>query len=516
MADPAARVDPSTGGLVLQERDVRLPGYVPFEVRRVHRSRVDRTGPLGPGWRSSLEEAIRPDGEGLLWWTRDGREVQLPRPDPDEEMAHPGEGVSVSVHPVRERGGRKAARITLRTGRLQRHFRRVGADWVFRPVRVEDPCGNSLEFEYADGRLTGIRDSFSRRIEVRYDGPGDRASELRLHGPEETRVLVRYAYDDQGRLHRADSADGPASSYRYRDGLVVSRSDPAHGPWHHAYDRDRRCIRSWSASGHLERYRYDGERLRTLVVTAGGGTAVHQLDEDGRILATIGSDRDDCRYGYDDEGRLEYVESEADPPWYLGYDEAGRPTAAIREDGQGVRIGYDEEGRIVSRTDLEENRWRAEYDDRSNLVAHESPEGQRTRFEYDERGGTVALRLPAGPLVQREYSEYSTRLAVRGETLLSVRFDLMGRPTEERRPSRGPSGASEVLDRIEPPGRWRSRLYDRGTRARFSDPRALLPPAVAPGVPFLSAPPPAAVVPEGLTLDLPAGVGSSAVREEEG
>ena len=73
--------------------------------------------------------------------------------------------------------------------------------------------------------------------------------------------VMRYVYDDAGRLLEAQDAVGQASRYRYRGDLLVQETDRNGLSFHFEYDgqgAEAKCLRTWGDGGIYDhKLRYD-------------------------------------------------------------------------------------------------------------------------------------------------------------------------------------------------------------------------------------------------------------------
>jgi len=198
---PEGEVVLGTGEVMLGQTDLSLPvrGGVGFSLVRYYRSRVDYNGPLGPGWDHNCNQRIVAEEIGsspvsLVWYTgqraiRFKRQGQDWEPEPGAFYRLRMEANNVVVEtPERMRLEFEPAEVARTRGQAWRIARIAGrhGQWQANVLRfhywpgsdvlsfVEDPYGNKVRFFHdAHGRLTGVQ----------YDA-----------------LVVRYQYDDAGRL----------------------------------------------------------------------------------------------------------------------------------------------------------------------------------------------------------------------------------------------------------------------------------------------------------------------------
>lgn len=199
-------VDVATGKVMTEAVDAELPGPLPLTIERIYSSAfASRSGMLGHGWSSSLEQAVWRERGKLVAQLDDGREAEFDAFDLPGHMALAGDKLWDPIN-----------QLTLRCLEGGR-FELEGLDGVvrdFAPIpgrsgdramitRIRSRCGHhEIRFEYnARGLLEWVRDCGGRTIWLEHDAKG-RLTKLKLPLPQERGWYDhrRYRYDDRGDL----------------------------------------------------------------------------------------------------------------------------------------------------------------------------------------------------------------------------------------------------------------------------------------------------------------------------
>ncbi|MEP9382599.1 putative T7SS-secreted protein [Nocardioides cheoyonin] len=417
-------VDVATGAVVLEQRDLELPGVLPLVVRRKHSS--DWTFGLwfGRSWASTFDERVDLDEHHVVVVRADATASVYPHPTVDEPVAPVAGGAPRLART--EVGGFQLT--DPETGEIRHYLRPV--DGRSPLAAVTDRTGH---------RVTIVRDPYGAPVELRHTG-GYRVlvdtAEQRVTGltvinddGSEPVTTSRYEYDD-GRLARVVNASGQPLRFAYDDaGRLAEWTDRNGTVFTYSYDAEGRCVGQVGPSGVLASgfgYTAVGDGLRETVVTDSAGHATTYLVDDRfQVVAVTDPLGARTRSVRDDRDRLL---SRTDP---LGrttsydYDADGNLVGITRPDGARQTVAWTTAGGRpcpVRATLPDGTVWTFEYDERGNRTAVTDPAGATTRFGYDDRGHLVSVTDAAGrtrtidndgaglPLVVTEADGSTTRL----------------------------------------------------------------------------------------------------------
>ncbi len=391
----AEPVDITTGEVVVEQQDARLPWPLPLEWIRTYRSRRTRPGHCGRGWETPADIRLefRPDGvvfvhpqEGELYFDR----VPGPSDEPVFEDVDGGRLERVA----------DALVVRLKSG-LAFHFTLPAQPAAELPIaRITDSVGRYLRFRREDGRVIEIVSSTGAAVRV--EGRPGRIDALHLVHPDEPapRLLARYEYDRSGHLIRVRDPLNSPYTFVYDDGRLVQHTDRRGLSFYYEYDGsgpEARVVHAWGDGGLYDyRFRHEGAGSLTRVTDSLGNTSVIELDGRGIPVKEIDPLGGITLYEYDDVGRTTAVVDPEGNRTEYHYDDHGNLVKLVRPDGVALLMEYDAADQLSKITDANGNAWTQGWDDRGLLARQTTPLGNTTRFEYDGTGSLSAVVTPRG------------------------------------------------------------------------------------------------------------------------
>ena len=229
-------VDPATGEFRRTSLDIVLPGIgLPFELKRIYRSRWIYDGPLGHGWTHNQEERLlffereaasdpsrvcNNRERSVRWFAGDGGSLEF-QATGTGWRAQPASDVLLSEKPNGE--------WTLETS--DGVIRTFGANGLL--ATIKDLNQNTLRYAWGVRRLTDgreipgivrVTDTLGRRIDFEYGTNGY----LESVAVPALALRVRYEVDDADELVIVTNASGVRERYVYSD--AVSNSVPDYVP----------------------------------------------------------------------------------------------------------------------------------------------------------------------------------------------------------------------------------------------------------------------------------------------
>jgi RHS repeat-associated protein len=445
-ADP---VDVATGEVVLSQTDVRLEGMPPLLLTRTHVSsyRVGRW--FGTSWASTLDQRLEVDKAGVCYAAADGMLLAYPPPAPGAQ-AMPERGPRLPLTCV----GSGEYTIDVQ-GEILWFARRPGLpEWVLPLVALTDRNGNRTELEYdPDGSLSEVRHSGGHRIAV--ETAGGRIVALRSVD-EVGSPLVRYRYDDAGRLTGVINSSGQELRFSYDTvGRLTGWRDRNGGEYRYFYDDEGRCVRTRGSGGFLNA-EFAYEDGATTHADSLGHRTRFELNDLGQIVEEIDPLGNRVRTTWD---RYDRLISRTDPLGHtIGYtyDEVGDLLSVTLPDDGRIRIEYNAmrlPARIVGADGAE---WRQEFDERGNRTAVTDPLGGTTTYAYDHRGHLRAVTDGVGRTHRFETDAAGLPVAIINSLGAEVRCtrDEFGRVSEVTDPV---GGVTRLGWTIEGRPAWRTR-----------------------------------------------------------
>ena len=453
-------VDVATGDVVLSQADVTLDGVLPLVLERTHRS-SHRTGRwLGRSWVSTFDQRLEVYPDRVLGVFSDGRVLTWPRSDDGEETL-PRHGPAWPL----TRDGDSWTVTDRQRGRAWRFERAPGHWWAgtgggqgdLPLASVTDRAGHQITISRdEDGAPAAVTHSGGYRLETRVTS--ERITALVLGDT----TLVRYEYDDEGRLSGVVNSSGEPLRFAYDDaGRLAGWTDRNGHSYSYAYDDLGRCVRGQSPAGALSgTFSYDDEaRVTTWTDGAGAVTRYRREDPFGvtGVVDPLGSE---TRTRRDERGQVTAVTDQLGRVTRYERDGAGNLTAVIRPDGTAARAGYDARGLPVEVTEPDGAVWGQSFDALGNRVAVTAPDGSVTRYSYDEDAHLAAVTEPDGSVTTVACDAAGLPVTVAGPDGAVTRYerDRFGRVGQITDPDGG-----VTLLAWTPEGRPRSRTLPDGS-----------------------------------------------------
>ena len=474
-------VDVMTGELLAEAVDFEIPGLLPLVWERNYRSRQTRQGALGPGWSHPFEELVEETEGGLTLWLADGR----PKKHPNLRMgASDWDGEDrYAIHRVDD-----GYDVCTWDG-IRRLFRKAEGASRFVLTEVLDRAGNRIELVYERGYLCQIRDTGGRTLDVHWTRKG------RIEGIYfETQPLVRYAYDEEGRLAQAIDPAENALHYAYRGGVMVKEVHKGgltfhfEWDWHHP---EGWCVRTWgenpaastqpgepagvprhiydrkitydkhahftsvedgrggitqywgNALGLVEKlmdpaavvteYTWDALCRKTSETDGAGSKTTWTYDERGNCIEERDALGGEIHRTFDEQNQLVRVVDPAGGESLVEWSRKGKPRWVRNPLGLTTLYTHDEQGRVVTIEDPMGRRVRATWTARHDLASYTDGESRMTTFAHDELGRITGSRDAAGRTAsaRRDVMGRITYLERADGEKLQMSYDVEGNLVEQ-------------------------------------------------------------------------------------
>jgi RHS repeat-associated protein len=425
---------------------------------------------LGPGWTTRYFATLTRTADGYRLVTPEGGFESFPDPDDTVERGGVIRLVGSYLELAKIEHRLVVTRWDVETGKIERYVFLPGRNGDAWPLAsIEDATGQGLDLSCDNqGRVTAVRQRLERRVLVLDYSTGSRITGISLLTPDDRRIpLVRYEYDDAGRLTAAYDALGNADRYEYDSDSRLAREIVKDGGiFSFTYDRRGRCIRTsgldgydaktlryldainWTevtnSLGDVTRYEWLASGQVTREVDSLGGIRQTEYDEHGRIIARIDPNGAATRYRFDAYGNRCAVTNP------LGYDHS---------------LTFDQNHLPLTLTDPAGNVWKREYDSSNRLIATEDPAGGRWLITYDVHGNVTVLTAPNGARKRQTFTDTGILLEATDWVGNPTRyvFDEFGR-IGERRESTG----AIVRFAYDPVGNLRQITLPNGVRITCS------------------------------------------------
>jgi RHS repeat-associated protein len=419
-------VDLVTGAVVDSATDIDLPGCIPLRFKRSYSSLRfrERGASLGAGWAHPFDESVALGPKSIVFRHAEGREIYFETVTVGASTFHRRERLTLT------RQGTFDFTIRDHQARVTKVFRPLTAEGVAVLRSTSDGYGNSIEFDYEDGRLARVRDTAGRQVLVRWRS--SRIVRLEVVVGSSPELWVDYEYDEQGRLTGVLDALGHGEEFEYDGfGRMTSTTTKAGVRFSYVYDADSgRCVQTGGPNGlYALELEYDQVNRRTIVYGEENrvvewselpGFARRTLLHDGRVLDESAWDPD----GY----RVAVVNGagEGTQHWF---DAFGNETRQVDAMGQATLWEYDADGNVVRRVDADGGQTSFAHDRAGGLIGIRHSYGKFFNFTRDERGRLAQIVDEGGPVRTFEYDSQHNVIAevdARGSRT-AFSFDALGR-----------------------------------------------------------------------------------------
>jgi RHS repeat-associated protein len=345
-------VDLVQGIVIYDGVDFELPGPIPLKWERSWNSDSRHHGPLGHGTHLSYDlrllELADEDTTAVL--LGDGRSTTF------EHLPYPGNSdYNRAEKMTLTRTDLDEYQLTDHRERLSYHFHRLHpSDQEYRLYAIRNEAGFMISFHYnSKDQLVQVTDSAGRRLHITNDAEG-RITAVRAFHRLQEQVLIQYAYNEEGDLTGITDALNQTTHIRYRDHLMVEKTDRNGQTFYWEYDKRGRCIHTWGDGGLLEGWiEYHQKEGYNLVTNAQGHTTTYYYTPDNlvtQIKDPLGNSRFTAYTEYFEVYRE--IDETANVTGY-SYDERGNRTRMELPDGSTRSYSYDSEGRLTLATDAQ-------------------------------------------------------------------------------------------------------------------------------------------------------------------
>ncbi|HEX4703789.1 MAG TPA: DUF6531 domain-containing protein, partial [Pseudonocardiaceae bacterium] len=187
-------VDVATGDVVTVELDLELPGALPLLLERTHISSYRAGRLFGASWAATVDQRLEIDDEGVCYFAPDGLILVYPTPTAEQPvLPAAGPRWPLTVDPS---GGH-----TLAVGDRTLHFgTRTGARaQIVELDAITGPGDQRIDVERdQQGIPTVLRHSAGYLVALHTEH--GRITELHVLGTDVDVLVLRYGYDERGRL----------------------------------------------------------------------------------------------------------------------------------------------------------------------------------------------------------------------------------------------------------------------------------------------------------------------------
>ena len=260
----------------------------------------------------------------------------------------------------------------------------------YKLTKIQNPQGHQIRFFYdRDGYLCRIIDSAGRKLGVTTNQDG-RITEVTLREDREGELhtLVRYAYNTEQDLAVIRDAVGAETRLRYRNHLLVRKTDRNKHSFYWEYDRyedGAKAVRTWGDGDVLSLWiDYHSEDGYNSVRT-GKESLPSQYHYNEKMLCTktVYPDLTEIREDYNDRYQLVSQIDEEGRLTQYQYNDWSQTTAVTLADASKITCSYDKQGRLVEVVNQEGGSRKWFYHDDGTLEKTVDEAGVETIYRYN-------------------------------------------------------------------------------------------------------------------------------------
>lgn len=257
-----------------------------------------------------------------------------------------------------------------------------------------DPLHRIIAIHYSDGPIVRYAYDESGRLHRMTDSLGTTLYQYDIHDrliqvTDVNNHTLRYRYGAFGLISAVIYPDGTDVSYVYDPQLRLRTVRLPSGPVEYKYDKNGTLSEQTLPNGIRTSYKYDSDgRLTLLSHRHQKGDLLlefqYRYDLLGRTIGVVrreGSNTTETRYTYDDHSRLLNVEQSGGHRIRYEYEKGNRTVIDDSKNGR-TNYRYDEKGRVARMTTtLGETAFR--YDQNGNLIERREPTGNVVRYTWN-------------------------------------------------------------------------------------------------------------------------------------
>ncbi len=412
-------VDVATGTLYSTHEDIAIPGKVQLTWERRYSTSLinEPSTPLGLGWTIRYFSTL----------TNVDHQFKFVTPEGDTEIFDDSErtidqgGIVRNLDSFQELtkiGNRYiVTRWDVDTGEIERYVfekNKEGAAWPL--ASVEDVSGQGLDLIHdKDGRLISVQQRLEKRTLLIDYTDSNRINTVKFIFPDnKQQVLVRYEYDQEGRLIAAFNALGNADRYEYDySSRMTKEIVKDNDVFFFKYDNQGRCVKTTGLNNYDEKTFHFMEHIGwTEVTNSLDQTFRYQWLPSGQIVTEIDPSGGTKKTEYDEFGRITAKIDPNNNAIRCEYDEQGNCFKTIDALGQTKLNVYNDFHQPVSYTNTAGISWHRIYNQKNLLIETTDPDGARYRINYDENGNLIEIIDPLGNRLRQHFTPLGVLYAV--------------------------------------------------------------------------------------------------------
>lgn len=283
--------------------------------------------------------------------------------------------------------------------------------------------------------------------------------------------IVGLRYDDQNKCTYAKNQNGYITSCESDNRFRNIRTIYQDSEERFEYNEKNQRISYVDRNGNIIRYFYDEQGRLSGIVNALGVRSDFSYNKNGRLVSLKIDDKDVLENEYDQSGHLIKTMDALGRIRRTIYGTNGLPERIIMPDGSDIQIAYDERGNVQKITNAYGVATEYRYDELNRLIQITDGEGSKVSYQYDERNHLLSETNPEGCVRKYTYdvSGRPTQIQDFDGGIVGFSYNAMGRPEvmidkEGRKTKRKYNLSGKVEKEVSPSGRTTIYQYDRDER----------------------------------------------------
>ncbi|HEX4705644.1 MAG TPA: DUF6531 domain-containing protein, partial [Pseudonocardiaceae bacterium] len=346
----------ATGDVVTVELDLELPGALPLLLERTHVSSYRAGRLFGASWAATVDQRLAIDDDGVCYFAPDGMILVYPTPTAEQPvLPAAGPRWPLAVDPS---GGH-----TLTAGDRTLHFgTRTGVRaQIVELDAISGPGGQRIDVERdQQGIPTVLRHSAGYLVALHTEH--GRITELHVLGTDVDVLVLRYGYDERGRLVELVNSTGRPTQYQYDEAGRLTGWQDRNGTWYrYVYDTEGRCVRTVGTEGFYDgAFDYDQDRRTTIYTDSLGHVSRYEFNAAHHTVRETDPLGNTTVYQRDRQGR---ATSRTDPlgrTIHFEFGADGELVTVVRPDGS--RVAVDTRAGLSIAAQVDGQVWRRTYE----------------------------------------------------------------------------------------------------------------------------------------------------------
>jgi RHS repeat-associated protein len=418
-------VDLITGRMIYEGVDFELPGILPLRWERNWYSDSAYEGPMGYGMHHCYDLTLEVDTKNvvIMLILPDGRPVAFPYMVAEGDSFYNREEkltltcIDGDHYEVEDHSNKQIYTFQ----QFSKH--------TYKPVRLRNVAGFAIQFVYDHTHsLVKIIDTAGRILKLSLDEQ-NRITTITAHHQQEERLLVSYAYNEEGDLVSIGDALGQNTTMVYKNHLMVSKTDRNGQTFYWEYDgkvTGSRCIHTWGDGGLLEGwiayhdgynevtnslketsvYYFNESKLCTQVMDPLGNSILHEYTDYMEPYRDIDEEGNVTGYTYDVRGNIKNIVRPDGATTTLVHDDKNRLLLTVHPEGNTRINNYDERDLLLSVITEDEQVTSFDYNDYALIERIRNNKGEYTKLYYDEDYNLIKLILPNEAVTEWKYDAW--------------------------------------------------------------------------------------------------------------